>query len=251
MARSMLKSKKMPKEFWAEAVDCAIYLLNRCPTRSVDNRTPQEEWGGFKPSVSHLRIFGSIAYAHVPDEKRTKLDEKSEKFVFIGYDSRSKGYKLYNPSNGKIVISRDMEFDGESEWDWSNPEEDYDFFPFLEEEEQGNDFMEPAISPPPSPPGPTHVQASPFSSESGSTARPPRMRGLQEIYDTTEEVDSTLFKSLVGSLRYLTCTRPDILFGVGLISRYMEAPTMTHFKAAKRILRYLKVSTKLVEYEIS
>ncbi|KAK2983111.1 hypothetical protein RJ640_013642 [Escallonia rubra] len=58
--------------------------------------------------------------------------------------------------------------------------------------------------------------------------------------DVGEKVDPTFFKSLVGSLRYLTCTRPDILFGVGLISRYMEAPTVTHMKAAKRILRYLK-----------
>ncbi|XP_057791180.1 uncharacterized mitochondrial protein AtMg00810-like [Salvia miltiorrhiza] len=55
-----------------------------------------------------------------------------------------------------------------------------------------------------------------------------------------EKVDPTLFKSLVGSLRYLTCTRPDILYATGLVSRYMENPTTTHFKAAKRILRYLK-----------
>ncbi|XP_042400836.1 secreted RxLR effector protein 161-like [Zingiber officinale] len=55
-----------------------------------------------------------------------------------------------------------------------------------------------------------------------------------------EKVDPTLFKSLVGSLRYLTCTRPDILFGVGLVSRYMEAPTTSHLKIAKRILRYIK-----------
>jgi hypothetical protein len=53
-------------------------------------------------------------------------------------------------------------------------------------------------------------------------------------------VDPTIFKSLVGSLRYLTCTRPDILYGVGLVSRYMESPTMPHFKAAKRIIRYIK-----------
>ncbi|KAK2966107.1 hypothetical protein RJ640_001521 [Escallonia rubra] len=58
--------------------------------------------------------------------------------------------------------------------------------------------------------------------------------------DVGEKVDPTFFKSLVGSLRYLTCTRPDILFGVWLISRYMEALTGTHMKAAKRILRYLK-----------
>ena len=60
-------------------------------------------------------------------------------------------------------------------------------------------------------------------------------------YDEGERVDSTLFKSLVESLCYLTSTRPDILFAVGLVSRYIEIPTTTHLKIAKRILRYLKV----------
>lgn len=59
-------------------------------------------------------------------------------------------------------------------------------------------------------------------------------------HDDSDKVDSTLFRSLVGNLRYLTSTRPDILFGVGLVSRYMEAPTTTHLKAAKRILRYIQ-----------
>ncbi|KAM1556532.1 hypothetical protein TB2_040114 [Malus domestica] len=59
-------------------------------------------------------------------------------------------------------------------------------------------------------------------------------------HDQGESVDPTFFKSLVGSLHYLTCTRPDILYVVGLISRYMENPTTTHLKTAKRILRYLK-----------
>ena len=104
-ARSMLKSKRMPKEFWAEAVDCAVYLSNRSPTRSVWGKTPQEAWSGRKPGISHLRVFGSVAYAQVPEQKRSKLDDRSEKYVFIGYDSRSKGYKLYNPSNGNVISS--------------------------------------------------------------------------------------------------------------------------------------------------
>ncbi|XP_042033570.1 secreted RxLR effector protein 161-like [Salvia splendens] len=58
--------------------------------------------------------------------------------------------------------------------------------------------------------------------------------------DKEEKVDLTLYKSLVGSLRYLTCTRPDILYATGLVRRYIENPTTTHFKVAKRILRYLK-----------
>ena len=59
-------------------------------------------------------------------------------------------------------------------------------------------------------------------------------------YEDGDVVNPTYFKSLIGSLRYLTNRRPDILYSVGLVSRYMEAPTTTHFKAAKRILRYLK-----------
>ena len=115
MARSMLKSKKLPKELWAKAVACAVYLSNRSPTRSVWGKTPQEAWSGRKPGISHLRVFGSIAHVHVPDERRTKLDDKSEKFIFIGYDTNSKGYKLYNPKNGKTVINRDVTFNEEGE----------------------------------------------------------------------------------------------------------------------------------------
>ncbi|KAG6520573.1 hypothetical protein ZIOFF_017630 [Zingiber officinale] len=59
-------------------------------------------------------------------------------------------------------------------------------------------------------------------------------------HDEEEKVDPTFFKSLVENLRYLTCIRPDILYAVGLISRYMEDPTTTHLKIAKRILRYIK-----------
>lgn len=53
-------------------------------------------------------------------------------------------------------------------------------------------------------------------------------------------MDSSLYRSLVGSLRYLTCTRPDILFATGLVNRYMETPKSSHLMAAKRILRYIK-----------
>lgn len=58
-------------------------------------------------------------------------------------------------------------------------------------------------------------------------------------------IEPTLYKSLVGSLRYLTITRPDIVYGVGLVSRYMEKPMQTHWLAANRILRYLKGTLNL------
>ncbi|KAA0032987.1 copia protein [Cucumis melo var. makuwa] len=114
MARNMLKCKKMPKEFWAQAVECAVYLSNRSPTRSLWNKTPQQAWTGRKPSIGHLRVFGCMAYAHIPDQKRSKLDDKSEKYVFVGYDASSKGYKLYNPVTKKTIVSRDLVFDEEA-----------------------------------------------------------------------------------------------------------------------------------------
>ncbi|KAL6178293.1 hypothetical protein ACLB2K_049811 [Fragaria x ananassa] len=55
-----------------------------------------------------------------------------------------------------------------------------------------------------------------------------------------KKVDATQFKQVVGSLMYLTATRPDLMYIVCLISRYMASPTEGHLFAAKRVLRYLK-----------
>lgn len=54
------------------------------------------------------------------------------------------------------------------------------------------------------------------------------------------KVDSTLYQQLVGSLMYITSTRPDLMYVVCLLSRYMSAPTEQHMEAAKRVLRYLR-----------
>ena len=50
--------------------------MNRCPTKSENNKVPQESWTGMNNSVSHLKIFGCVAYAHVLDELRGNLDKK-------------------------------------------------------------------------------------------------------------------------------------------------------------------------------
>jgi hypothetical protein len=57
--------------------------------------------------------------------------------------------------------------------------------------------------------------------------------------DEGPRVDSTLYKSLIGSLLYLTATRPDIMYAASLLSRFMESPKDSHWKMAKRILRYV------------
>eukprot|EP00253_Pinus_taeda_P025979 PITA_25979 len=80
----MLSGANSGQELWAEAVEIACYLVNRSPSSALEDKTPQEVWTGKKPSLSHLRVCGCDAYIHVLKEKRTKLDSKSEKCIFIG-----------------------------------------------------------------------------------------------------------------------------------------------------------------------
>jgi hypothetical protein len=60
--------------------------------------------------VSHMRVFGSTAYIHVPKEKRNKLDPVSAKGVFLGYELQTKGYRVLRKWDGVIVVTRDVTF---------------------------------------------------------------------------------------------------------------------------------------------
>ena len=63
--------------------------------------------------MQHLKVFGSITYAHVPKAARSKLDDKLEKTIFIGY--KHGGYKLYNPMTKNVIISHDVTFSEDEE----------------------------------------------------------------------------------------------------------------------------------------
>jgi len=84
------------------------------------NITLEEAWSQIKPSVSYIKIFGCTAYVHIPDNKRTKLDDKSLKCVFLGVSGESKAYRLFDPLSKTIIISRDVRFEEEGSWDWDN-----------------------------------------------------------------------------------------------------------------------------------
>jgi len=80
-----------------------------------------------------------------------------------------------------------------------------------------------------------------FNMQECKAAITPTVMGLKlSKEDSSKDFDPSLYKSIVGSLMYLTATRPDIMFAVSLISRFMERPKEAHWKAAKRILRYVK-----------
>lgn len=118
MVRALLSAKSIPKTFWPEAVNWTFYVLNRCPTLAVKDITPQEAWSGVKPSVDHFRVWGCLAHVHVADAKRGKLDNKSFQCIFLGVSEESKGYRLFDPIAKKIVISRDVVFEEDKQWEW-------------------------------------------------------------------------------------------------------------------------------------
>lgn len=69
----------------------------------------------------------------------------------------------------------------------------------------------------------------------------PMVPGIKlDVDEDGERVDETLYKQIIGSLMYITTTRPDLQFFVSLLSRYMSKPTQLHLQAAKRVLRYLR-----------
>ena len=110
-ARSMIPHAGLSDKYWAEAVATAAYIQNRTPTTAVkNNTTPHEQWYGRKPNIGHLKVFGCIAYAHIPDNKRQKLDKKSEKLRFVGYCKESKEYRLLDETNSQVVIRHDVIF---------------------------------------------------------------------------------------------------------------------------------------------
>ena len=74
------------------------------------DKVPHEVSSSKNPYVAHLRFFGCEAFLHAPKEKRSKLDNKAEKCIFIGYKVRLKGNKLWNPVTKKMVYSHDLVF---------------------------------------------------------------------------------------------------------------------------------------------
>ncbi|KAK6141693.1 hypothetical protein DH2020_024556 [Rehmannia glutinosa] len=85
-----------------------------------------------------------------------------------------------------------------------------------------------------------------FGMEEKSSMKIPMNTSVKMDMDTDgKPVDQTRYRALIGSLLYLTASRPDITFAVGVCARFQSAPKESHMTAAKRILRYLKGSQEV------
>ena len=107
MVRIMLNGKGLPNSFWAKAVNTVVYILNRSATKAVEGKTPQEAYSGKKPSVAHLKVFGSECFMYIPNEERTRLAPQSHKCIFLGYDMESMEDERPSPSSSEITCTHD------------------------------------------------------------------------------------------------------------------------------------------------
>ncbi|UYV65700.1 hypothetical protein LAZ67_3005179 [Cordylochernes scorpioides] len=124
MARASMHNADLPQKFWAESVNCATYIKNRSLCSALDNKVPEEIWLSRKVSVRHFKIFGALAYAHIPKQKRKKFDRRAKRCILVGYSTQSKGSEAKNsfvwlPQQGKVLPPRDPDlqqgYDGQLE----------------------------------------------------------------------------------------------------------------------------------------
>ena len=85
-------------------------------SRVLADKTPYELQYGFKPSIDHLKVFGSVCYVLKHKVKRRKLDQKVDIEILIGYSTISKAYKIYDLNFNKVVIARDVKVVENATW---------------------------------------------------------------------------------------------------------------------------------------
>ncbi|KAD7480463.1 hypothetical protein E3N88_03599 [Mikania micrantha] len=123
MTRSLLKAMSLPQNFWGEGVLHAIYILNRSPTKALNNQTPYEAFKGRKPNIQHIRVFGCVGYVKVLTTDQRKLDDRCTKMVHLGTQPKTKAYRMFDPETGRIHVSRDVQFDETKAWNWEKDSE--------------------------------------------------------------------------------------------------------------------------------
>jgi hypothetical protein len=90
-ARSLKLNVGLVKICWADAMSMVCYLMNKSPSAALDEKVAEEVWTSNEVDYSGLRVFGCLAYVHIPSEERSKLDPKSRQCVFLRYEKMVKG----------------------------------------------------------------------------------------------------------------------------------------------------------------
>ena len=114
--RTMLVQSGLPNSLWGEAVLNYNYTRNKLPTSGRD-QSPEAIWFGTKPNIKHLRAFGEPCVAHImPAKQLSKIHPRGSMCHFLGYDTNTKAYRLYDTNSKSIFLSRSVQFYHNPEW---------------------------------------------------------------------------------------------------------------------------------------
>jgi len=110
MVRSALADAGVGQELWAEALAAAVFVRNRSPHAGRDVK-PWEVFTGEKPDKSGSRVWGSKAYALLPDKQQLEMNAKTMKGFMVGYGAKSVGYRVMNLTDNTVVVRRYIAID--------------------------------------------------------------------------------------------------------------------------------------------
>ena len=111
MARVMLLNKKIPQNFWAEAVNTSCHIGNRIFFRVGTKKTSYEIWREKKSEVKYFRIFGSKCYSLNDKDNLSKFDAKSDEGIFLGHSTNSQAQRVYNKCTKTVMESVNVVID--------------------------------------------------------------------------------------------------------------------------------------------
>ena len=107
MARCILLHANLPKTLWTYAVRTSAYIRNRYFNPRT-GKTPYELFTDNKPNLRNMHIFGTVCYSYIQEKK--KLDPRSERGIFLGYDTQSPAYLIYYPNKNDVKRVRCVKF---------------------------------------------------------------------------------------------------------------------------------------------
>lgn len=107
--RALLLNSGAPKYLWGEALESAVYIYNRTPHKSLNNKTPYELKNKVKPNIDNIKIWGSKAYYKIKGPNiKSKLDQQAEEAILIGYGQDDHLYKVFDITKQRAIWTRDI-----------------------------------------------------------------------------------------------------------------------------------------------
>lgn len=113
-ATTLLQQAKLPRRYWSSAIRTYAYVRNKLPLSSNPDHIPEAVFLGRPIDYDHLRVFGCVAWCHIPKERRRAMEAKARKCIMIGYGQQDekgvKGYVLWDPERRRRIITSNVKF---------------------------------------------------------------------------------------------------------------------------------------------